>query len=843
MASNATEFAAGTAQNTEGGSQAAAKYPPGTVAPAEGPIKEKVVVGDPKYAELKKQLKPNMTNLEDIFPEAVRAMRELMMSYRIEGIVSRRWEAMRMRLGHLYWMGLQNGYYDPADWQIHFPFGTNVGMGLGVDDDAEDYDSPEFDYVTNYYQAYGLDFMALISARIPTPKFYPQSAQNERDITTAKAADDVRKLNEKNNPGKDIAQEWAFQAWCDGKIGGYVRWVRDGHQFGWENVSDLQMQDQKMGEDVYSCPQCGAETPASQQQPTFGMAQVACQQCGAPLTDEDLKPAENVQVPVATNDRRVPKGAVVMDLIPGLQFHTPPWANKRKEFPYLQWNVEIHKAKLKATFPSAASKITAGAGPGADDQLMRVWRLSLQQGFPIQMPGDVLANLSTFSRSWIEPWAFWDVEDADTRALLLDLFPDGCYNAFAGEAFCEARNENMDECWVISHAMKGDGQNRPSVGDSSIDVNRRINDLDNIEQETACYGIPTTFADSEVVNMDALQKTPARPGDIRPAKGRPGTALRDSFATTELAEVSPQQVARRQELAGPVLQRLTGIQPALYGGELPGSDTLGEYAMAREQGMQRLGLFYRQFKLFYGRMHLLGVKCFRDNAADDAELPTAREGGAFEAKYIRLAELQGNIEVYEEEDEAYPALPSEVRSIAMRLLQDEFIGPILAKEPGNIAQIKDMNGLQDFTVPGEDQRIRVLRAIRLLLQGTPIEPDQDFDDGPVCMTEIRRWAQSDEGQQAEIENPNFQLVRQYYYACRTLAQQQQQQTQQTKPPSESMNFKDLPPEGQAQMANQAGIQLDVNALRAEDQQEKIQKAAATAAKVTPIRQAQPAAQQ
>ena len=73
--------------------------------------------------------------------------------------------------------------------------------------------------------------------------------------------------------------------------------------------------------------------------------------------------------------------------------------------------------------------------------------------------------------------------------------------------------------------------------------------------------------------------------------------MEQSFFTTPLASVSPEQVARRQELAGPVLQRLTGIQPALFGGELPGSDTLGEYAIAREQGMQRLGLFYRQLTL------------------------------------------------------------------------------------------------------------------------------------------------------------------------------------------------------------------------------------------------------
>ncbi len=46
--------------------------------------------------------------------------------------------------------------------------------------------------------------------------------------------------------------------------------------------------------------------------------------------------------------------------------------------------------------------------------------------------------------------------------------------------------------------------------------------------------------------------------------------------------------------------------------------------------------------------------------------------------------------------------------------------------------------------------------------------------------------------------------------------QQQAQQQQDRPPSESINFKDLPPAGKVQMAQQAGIDLDPEALAAYD---------------------------
>ena len=41
-----------------------------------------------------------------------------------------------------------------------------------------------------------------------------------------------------------------------------------------------------------------------------------------------------------------------------------------------------------------------------------------------------------------------------------------------------------------------------------------------------------------------------------------------------------------------------------------------------------------------------------------------------------------------------------------------------------------------------------------------------------------------------------------------------------KPPSESINFKDLPPDGKAQMADQAGIKLAPDAIAAHDAAQK-----------------------
>jgi len=137
---------------------------------------------------------------------------------------------------------------------------------------------------------------------------------------------------------------------------------------------------------------------------------------------------------------------------------------------YQGFGLSVHRAKLKAAYPHAAEKIETSPSQGAEDVYARVSRLSVEQGLPSIHPGDALMNLITFDRTWLRPWAFYAIEDLEVRGELLALFPDGCYVAFAGDAYCEARNESMDDHWRVLHALPGDGQNRPSVGDSLVQV-------------------------------------------------------------------------------------------------------------------------------------------------------------------------------------------------------------------------------------------------------------------------------------------------------------------------------------------------------------------------------------
>jgi len=790
---------------------------PGAVAPADGSLPPAAsgsasgsapgfgtAPGAARDAAAPFDLGPNNERLEELKPDLVHALRELVRQYREEGVVARRHEIRRIRQARLFWQGLQYAWWNPNDMNWHLPFEQRFS------DDRELEEMPRYQFVTNFYQGFGLSFIAVLSQDVPTVRFYPQSAQSLEDISAARAASDVAELIEQNNHVEHLLTLIGYHLWTDGKLGAYVRYVADGQRFGFHDEELLAAVEIPLGEDVYVCPQCGIETAAPREASAPGTGETPCPQCGAALSEANLRRAERVTVPRVIGTRRVPNGQEVISIAGGLELNTPVWANEMHEYPYLQWQAEVHRAKLKAAYPHAADKIESSPSQGAEDVYARVSRLSVSQGLPSIHPGDALANLITFDRTWIRPWAFYAVEDKAVRDDLLALFPDGCYVAFAGEAYCESRSETMDDHWRVLHALPGDGQNRPSVGDSLVQVQERYNVLSNMQAETYEYGIPPIYADPQVLDFDALANQVAEPAAHFPARARPGQPLAAGFFQPAPAQVPPDMLRHQQDLIGPVSQFLSGLFPAVFGGNMEDVKTASGYAMARDQALGRLGLVWRRMKHFYADVMLLAVDCFRKNRPGDAEIPLLGPDGVFDSRAIRLADLRGNICVHPEADETFPRLKSQQRGVLQQLfnLKDPLIQRALA-EPANIGYMKNVLGLAELVVPGEDSRNKQLREIQQLLASAPIivpvpasdvgarhaapvssvagpdeasAPDQNpsaagsetshsplatshfltlpsvpvddlLDDHAVEFEECKRWANSDAGQAARMTNP------------------------------------------------------------------------------------------
>jgi hypothetical protein len=725
----------------------------------------------------------------ELLPERYQnALRRLVQDFTNESDPSRRQEVRRIKQAHQFWRGLQYLWWSERDQSWHMPFEQNVGEQTAIDD------MPRYEFVTNIYQAFGLSIISVLSQDVPRVRLFPQSAQAEEDVAAAKAGTEVAQLVERNNRVGNLIVDEAFELWTSGKVGAYVRYVVDGQRFGFHPETQIVAKQVQLTPGAFKCRGCGKRveqgTTVNGTTVTGTQGNFPCPACGMLFDLGDFVPGDVVTVPAAETRARVANGQEVVTIVGGLELKTPPWANEMHEYPYLQWNMEVHQARLKAAYPQAASKIGSPVAAGVSGQYERMARLQQSQGGPVTEGGDYNMNLVTFQRTWLRPWAFYQLEDKQLRDELLAMFPDGAYVAFAGEAYCEAPNENMDDHWRVLHALPGDGSSgRPALGDALISVQERFNTLSNLQMETYEYGIPPIYADSEVLDFDALQTQTAEPGSHYPARAKPGQPLAAGFFQPAPAEIPPDLAEHAANLMGPVAQFLTGAFPALFGGAMENNDTASGYAMARDQAMGRIGLVWRQMKFFHADVMLLAVDCFRRNRPQDVEVTLLGAGAAFESKWIRLADLKGNLFAYPETDEQYPTMWSQQRAVLMQLLgsADPQMQAVLGN-PENMGVVKRLIGLEDLVIPDEESRTKQYREIAQLVTQRPVVygrgasgtgvagahgvqnansanqvtgevmlpsilPDAFADNHAVELEVCKRWMSSDAGQVAKVDMP------------------------------------------------------------------------------------------
>lgn len=723
--------------------------------------------------------------MEGLRPEIKSSLLMMIAFFKDETLSARREEVKKAKLAREYWKGIQNIWWSESDQEWRFPFES-----LGSSDSLSD-SIPRYSFVTNIYQAFGLSIIAVLSQQTPKTRLFPQSTQQPEDVTTAHVGSEVIRLIQRNNEATEILKRIGYFSWTDGKVAGYMRYVEDGLRFGWKDQPIMEQGQMSLpGEQAsYGCPNCGGQTPMDQLELEGGGE---CPGCGAALGDEHLQQPMQYDVPMQTGSQRIPKGQEILDIFGALEIRTPMWCNKQSEYPYLIWSQEIHRSKLQHTYPHVRDVLSSEVPSGGEDTYERQVRLRLNYSGIYDEAGTPSANLITFDRVWLRPWVFEQEADETLRAELYELFPEGCYVAFAADQFCEARSENMDDYWTVMQPMPGDGQNRPAIGTALISIQERYNTLLNLVVENIEFGVPPIYADDSVVDFDALEDQTAEPGSHYPVTSPASGKVSDGFYQPQPMQIANEAYRHIQDLAGPMAQFQTGAFPSLFGGSASNIDTASGYAMSRDQALGRQGIFWRTIKMFWDQCMVKGVMVYRNNRDEDLEIPLGMIGEAFDSKMIRLDELKGNVVVFSETDEQFPELWSQQRRTLLEIMgmQSPELQEVLAA-PENMKLVKDLIGLKDLDIPGENSRDKQYREITRLLQELPIpEGDQGamsssvdidiFDDHAAELSIVTGWINSAEGQKSKEQNPmGFLNVRahglQHREAIQLLEAQQMEQ--------------------------------------------------------------------
>jgi len=721
-----------------------------------------------------------------------------------------------------FWEGMQGIYFSEVahDWRF-----------ISENQD-EDYDYAEEadieNKIVNIYKAHGEVIISAISQAIPATRFYPSDADQASDIYTAQAYTRLAELIRKHNKAPFLFMKAIGLLYNQGIIAAYT-FNDQNSKYGTETVQHFRQGVIK--NQVGYCPECGenlavhpmntpppelpvpegaetsiennanpqAEAPVEPPPVELAMEEEAmglegipdeamippideidpmsapgmmeppppnaeiCPNCGsnvAPMIETEEEPTQELDW-----EETIPKSRQIIELYGATNVQIMPRARTLQQSGYLILNDEHDVAEMQEKFPHIADRIVATADSERYDRWART---------PSNVGSDSDEEVCTCRQIWLRPWMFNKIGKMDDeRVLALKAqFPNGLRAIYINDVLAEVNDEDMDEYWTVSVDPILDRVHGQPYANPIVPIQEMTNEVFQLTVETIRHGIPETFVDSSVIDLQKYRSMEVSPGSLYPVKAPVGGNIGAAFYTNKAALLSREHKEFHDDLqtAG---QFVLGTVPSVYGGSMQGgSDTASEYSMSRAQGLQRLQIIYKMISFFWTDLESKAVKCYAKNMKSDEKIVKSQGKNSFVNVWIRKAEMNGEVgQVEPELSEQFPLAWAQKRDIIMRLLElnNEALNEALF-HPENRHTVAELVGVTELTVPGDADRSKQLYEIYELIKGQPqpigINPmdgtpilestvpvEMDVDQHPVHIAVIKEWCVSEIGMDQKMTNP------------------------------------------------------------------------------------------
>jgi hypothetical protein len=618
--------------------------------------------------------------------------------------VIRVWEARLFDRGKQHLLPLRNG-----GWKI-----PGAGTGYGTQDQVRSM------FEINIYSAFQEIITSVLTREVPVPLFDPANPESDRGITAAENAEKCKQRIV--TAGKFLSKQadLARLLYTDGRAFYHCVYVLDASQFGRgpdpehevpedeEKVSEGDKADEEHGDDDRESS--GSESDESIDK----KAEDAADADSGDESGEDEGEEEE-----STEDAGKPKGQVVTTVLGALETKiTPIKASCQAEVGSVQWSKEVGVSAVKATFPEIADEITPqGGGPGGDDidRLARVnVLLGVQDNF---QTSDTAEYDVTVQKSWFRPYELIGIKDVEIRNRVMGKIKKGLYVTFAGETFCEGRDESMDDYLTLVFAIPGDGTHRRALGTGMIPVQKIFNNLAELANDYLTRGIPMKWMDNEMFNLEALKDQSNVPGDTRGFDREQGVTMDQVIWVEPVITFPPQLVELLDKLMSGWAQLLTGAYDALTGGgDSAPNDTVGGLRIQRDQAIGRIGVPWRHIKEAIGNAIRQAIQCLAQNS-DEAIVITGSE-----AATIEMQSLRGDFIAVVDVDENIPMTWTEKQNRVAEILEGAATNPFYQKLLGdvdNLELVYEASGLKDLVIAELASRDKQLGEIEMMLKTGP----------------------------------------------------------------------------------------------------------------------------
>ncbi|MGC2399473.1 MAG: hypothetical protein WA510_06815 [Acidobacteriaceae bacterium] len=670
-------------------------------------------------------------------------------------------------------------------------------------DNAPEADDKDlYQYCNNFYQMLATGFVAALAPQVPKSKWMPVDAEQLSDVTTARAAQTLIDIIERQNGEQSLLKQQLLYLYTTGAVFRHTRYVVDAERAGTTREPVFNETETQLEPDRYHCFQCGATTPADAM-PTNGHR---CEQCQSPMKADSFFPGEYGLVIRKVGDEELPNGMVAQNLYGPLQVDCDPAANNLRQTPILNLEVEVHLGALRAAYPDMYEQIAASptselSANGSIDRIARQQVYAQTTGY-----SSILQDQRpTLSRTWIQPWALDIEDDREFGQRIRAAFPTGLLLVNTGSTFLSIREAALTREWTWAGTHEGFGLFPPAIGDVVVPFQKRYNDMANILHEfmdRCSSGV--TLANADLIDTKSMQGKPLLPGVLNLVKlkrtGAPGS-LRMADALYQFQfEMHEEALTYLDKLAYNA-QMFAGIPPQVYGGAGdPSIETFGGQQQQLNTALGKLNIYWENLQEEHAKADELAVNCARENLTADMKLVVMERGSEFRNDYIRLDDLQGSVHAYADTDQGLPITAAELRQRWMNLMQAAASNPLaqaIFDDPTNQEQAATALGVPNMVVPGAAMRAKVLQIIDRLLQaevvpaidpqtGYPtgqvkpsIMPDKEIDDFTVLKQVVRQYCQ--ENSDIPDDNPTgWQNLLAYFTAAVALETQQMAEAVQQK---------------------------------------------------------------
>jgi hypothetical protein len=648
--------------------------------------------------------------------------------------VEQAWEARLFKRGYQYLLPRRGG-----GWYLPSPT-TGFGPGRQIQQAAL--------YETNIYGAHCDIITSALVRDIPECRFEPFNPSYDPDITAADAAEDFAEIFARNNDLRALHVEAADLMCTDGRVLFHTGMVLDGQRFGFEDPD----------EDNPLVPE--DETSGAPESPNVDEGQEETQE----LNDSPLGDSE-----VLAKTRK-PRAREVVRVFGKLEHKVPIQTQCIAEMDFVQAFKDVFVGVAKGMFPWVAEKIKPGGQGTSETELDRIARVNCALALPgTYVTGDSFNQDCTIQWNWLRPAAFMEIpNEKGIRDSIMQKCPDGMLAVYAGDTFCYARNEGMDDHLHVLQCFPGSGQNRIALMSKVLALQKRLNNWLDLLNDYFIKCVPRTWLPEPIINVEAVQAQGNTPGGVSPYQFQQGVELKNAIVVEDTPQPNPMLWDVIQAFFNQFAEMLSGALPSLFGAE-SNQDTASGMAMQRDQALGRLSSPWGALQTATATYFRQAVQCA---ASCREKLGQTTLAQSVNGKTITVdaSALKGKVMCFPEVDSNFPETWIQRQSRFQQIMAEGQSNPNLMRLlalPKNMKIAKDAMGFTELDVPEAASVDKQLGEFEILLKTGP-QPNPAITQTQEQLTQHAQEAQT-EGLQAMQQFE--QLLPQATAALKALPQQ------------------------------------------------------------------------